>query len=156
MPTYNARTAGIYRNFAYLGCQERTLTDADTGEDQPRLLWRFQDPDDSTTVGELSKWTGTSLASANSNAHKMAAGIMGRKLQPGDDTETMVGQRYDVVYGPNQAGNLTITSVVRVAAPVASVPAVSVAPAAPQAIVNGAEQDIPQTALPNMAPPELP
>jgi hypothetical protein len=43
----------------------------------------------------------------------MASGIVGRKLQPGDDTEKHIGQAYDVVYGPNQAGNLTITSVVK-------------------------------------------
>ncbi len=43
----------------------------------------------------------------------MASGIVGRKLQPGDDTEAFIGQAYDVVYGPNQAGNLTITSVAK-------------------------------------------
>lgn len=114
MPTYSARTAGIYRNFIYMGCVEKTLTDQETGEEQVRYLWRFQDPADSTTAGEIAKFTGTSLQSPNSNAHKMAAGIVGRKLQPGDDTETFVGSLYDVVYGPNQAGNLTITGVVRV------------------------------------------
>ncbi len=115
MPTYNARTAGIYRNYIYQGCTEKTLTDQETGEEQVRWLWRFQDPADPTTVGEVAKFTGTSLQSPNSNAYKMASGIVGRKLQPGDDTEKYIGQPYDVVYGPNQAGNLTITSVVKAA-----------------------------------------
>ncbi len=115
MPTYNARTAGIFRA-TYLGAQEKKLVDQETGEEQDRLLWRFQDVTDPLTTGEIAKFTGTSLQSPNSNAHKIAAGIVGRKLQPGDDTEAYIGQVYDVVYGPNQAGNLTITSVVKVAA----------------------------------------
>ena len=128
MPTYQARTAGIYRNFIYTGCVEKKLIDQETGEEQERLLWRFQDPNDPTTQGEIAKFTGTSLQSANSNAHKMAAGIVGRKLQPGDDTEQYVGQRYDVVYGPNQAGNLTITSVVKAEAQPAAVAPTTAAP----------------------------
>ena len=115
MPTYQARKAGIYRA-TYTGCSERTFTNKETGEDEIALLWRFQSVDDPLTTGEMSKWTRTSLRSPNSNAHILAAGVMGRKLQPGDDTETMVGELYDVVYGPNQAGNLAITSVVKVAA----------------------------------------
>lgn len=141
MPTYQARTAGIYRA-RYVGCSERTLTDQDTGEEQQRYLWRFQEINDPLTTGEISKWTSTNMQNANANAHKIAAGIMGRKLQPGDDTETMVGQLYDVVYGPNQAGNLTITSVVRV---------VDAAPS------QAAEAVVPPTVAPQPAAlPELP
>ncbi len=113
MPVYSERSAGIYRT-TYRGCETKKLTDQETGEEQDRLLWRFQEINDTTTVGEIAKFTGTSLQSPNSNAYKIAAGIVGRKLQPGDDTETFVGQQYDVVYGPNQAGNLTITSDVKV------------------------------------------
>lgn len=141
MPTYVTRKAGIYRA-TYAGCTERELVNQDTGEMERRWLWRFQELTDPTTAGEISKWTGTSLKSPKSNAHIMAAGVMGRKLQPDDDTETMVGQTYDVVYGPNQAGNLTITSVVRV----------SDAPA--QAAVDPSPQ--PAAATPAGAPPELP
>ncbi len=115
MPTYQSRVAGIYRA-TYIGCQEKKLIDQETGEEQDRYLWRFQEVSDPLTTGEIAKFTTTNMQSPNSNAHKMAAGIVGRKLQPGDDTEQYIGQVYDVVYGPNQAGNLTITSVVKVVA----------------------------------------
>jgi hypothetical protein len=113
MPVYSERIAGIYR-CTYMGCVERQFTNADSGMLEDRFIWRFQEVGDLTTVGQIDKITGTSLQSGNSNAHKMASGIVGRKLQPGDDTELYIGQVYDVVYGPNQAGNLTITSVVKV------------------------------------------
>ena len=113
MPIYTERSAGTYRA-TYLGCIDKTLTDKDTNEEVIRWLWRFQEVADPATTGELSKFTGTSMQSANSNAHRMAAGIIGRKPQPGDDTETHVGEVYDVMYGPNQVGNLTIIGVVKV------------------------------------------
>lgn len=135
MPTYKERSQGIYRA-RYVGCDEKTLTDQETGEEQVRWLWRFQEVSDPATTGEIAKFTGTSLRSPNSNAYKMAVGIVGRPLQPNDDTEVNIGQLYDVVYGQNQAGNLTITNVIRVAEapatpqepasiPVASAPAPS-------------------------------
>jgi len=111
MPVYTERPAGTYRA-KYLGCVEKTLTDKDTNEEVVRWLWRFQELSDPTTVGEIAKFTGTSLQSANSNAYKMATGILGRKPQPGDDTEKHIGDVYDLFYGPNQAGNLTIMGVV--------------------------------------------
>lgn len=114
MPIYRERTAGIYR------CTFGGTTDKDMptegGEMEPRWIWRFQDVNDPTTTGMIDKITGTSLQSPNSNAHKMAAGVVGRKLQADDDTDTYIGRTYDVVYGPNQAGNLTITSVIAVGA----------------------------------------
>jgi hypothetical protein len=114
MPTYRERTPGIYR-CTYLGCTEKDMP-VDDGPDEPRWIFRFQEVSDPTSAGQIDKITGTSLKSPNSNAYKIAAGLIGRKLQADDDTETMVGGLYDVVYGPNQAGNLTITSVVRVTA----------------------------------------
>jgi len=113
MVSYRTRTAGIYRA-RYTGTSVRELDNAETGEKDVRWLWTFQEVADTTTAGEISKWTGTDPKSPNSNAHKMLAGVMGRKPQDGDDTDTQIGKLYDVVYGPNQAGNLTITSVVLV------------------------------------------
>ena len=128
MPVYKERAAGIYRS-TYKGCTDTTFTDQDTGEVQDRWRWTFQEIADPATTGEMSKITPRSMKSPNSNAYKMATGILGHKPNPGDDTETHVGQVYDVVYGPNQAGNLTITSVVRVNdAPVAQAAAVPLAP----------------------------
>jgi hypothetical protein len=105
MPTYQERSAGIFR-CTYLGSEERDMTNPETQQEEPRWIWKFQEKADPTSAGQIDKITGTSLKSPNSNAYKIASGLMGRKLQPGDDTD-------DVVYGPNQAGNLTITSVVR-------------------------------------------
>lgn len=137
MPTYQARTAGIYRA-RYAGCSEKTYTNEQTGEEEPRYLWRFQDVNDPLTTGEIAKFTSTNMTNSAANAHIMATGIMGRKLQPGDDTETMIGQLYDVVYGPNKAGNLTITSVVRVQeTPAAATPEPVVPPAPAPGPVNG-------------------
>jgi len=121
MATYTERAAGIYRA-TYVGQIEKPFTDQETGETEVRWIWKFQEIADPLTSGQIDKITGTSLQSPNSNAYKMAAGIVGRKLQPGDDTEAFVGQVYDVVYGPNQAGNLTITSVVKVAAEPTQIP----------------------------------
>jgi hypothetical protein len=127
MPTFKAREAGIYRA-TYQGCRDLTYTDKQTGEDETRWVWKFQEVNDPLSTGEIEKLTGTSMQSQNSNAYIMAAGIVGRKLQPGDDTEAHIGELYDVVYGPNRMGTLTITSVVKVAgattapAPVPEVP----------------------------------
>jgi hypothetical protein len=109
MVSFRTRVAGIYRA-RYDGTDVRELDDADTGEKVSRWLWRFTDGQGE----EIGKWTGTDPRSPNSNAHKMLVGVMGRKPQDGDDTDAMVGKMYDVVYGLNQAGNLTITSVVLV------------------------------------------
>ena len=133
MPTYSERTAGIYR-CTYSGWTDLNYIDKETGEDQHRWVWRFQEVSDPATTGQIDKITGTSLNSPNSNAYKIASGIVGRKLQPGDDTEAHVGQLYDVVYGPNQAGNLTITGVVKATGndnPVLPTEAEKVAAAAP-------------------------
>lgn len=133
MPIYTERPAGIYRS-TYLGCSDKDMENKDTGELEPRWIWRFQELSDPTTNGQIDKITQTSLRSANSNAYKMAAGILGHKPQPGDDTEAHVGETYDVVYGPNQAGTLTITSVV-------AVKATNAGPAADAAAAQHAAQE---------------
>ena len=127
MPIYKERAAGIYRA-TYLGCEDKSFTDKETGEEVTKWLWRFQETADPLSTGELALFTNRSMRSPNSNAYKMATGILGHKPQPGDDTEAMVGQTYDVVYGPNQAGNLAITSVVKVNAEPVPVPATPAVP----------------------------
>ena len=111
MPKYTERPAGIYRA-KFTGTDEKEFEDAETGEKNLRWIWKFQAVDDPTSAGQIDKITGTSLRSPNSNAYRIASGIVGHKLGPGDDTDDYVGQLYDVMYGPNQAGNLTITGVV--------------------------------------------
>jgi hypothetical protein len=106
MPSYTARKAGIYRA-KYLGCVERTVTD-DDGTEKVMWLWSWQEVADPTTAGVLSRFTGTSLQSKNSNAYKLAAGILSDDPHNGADTEAHVGELYDVIYMPNQAGNLAV------------------------------------------------
>jgi len=152
MATYTERAAGIYRA-KYVGQIEKPFTDQETGETEVRWIWKFQEVADPTTAGQIDKITGTSLQSPNSNAYKMAAGIVGRKLQPGDDTEAFVGHLYDVVYGPNQAGNLTITSVVK-ATPVSEVIAQIPVTQHPRPVDKEAE--VLQSTPAAGPPPELP
>lgn len=141
MPRYQERVAGIYR-CQFQGTDEREF-DTEEGGREVRWVWRFQELSDPTSVGQIDKITGTSLKSPNSNAHKMASGIMGHKLEAGDDTDTMIGRHYDVVYGPNQAGNLTITSVVLVPLPGEAAAPVPVAAAAPAASATTELDDLP-------------
>ena len=117
MPIYRERAAGIYRS-KFLGTDERDMTNPESGVEERRWIWKFQELADPTSAGQIDKITGTSMKSANSNAYKIATGLLGRKPGPGDDTDSCIGRIYDVVYGPNQAGNLTITSVVVVGAPI--------------------------------------
>jgi hypothetical protein len=113
VPAYQERKAGIYRS-TFTGTHDRSFTNPETNEEEARWLWTFQEKADPTTAGVIDALTGTSLRSANSNAYKIASGIVGRKLEPGDDTDDYVGREYDVVWGPNKNGRLTITAVVPV------------------------------------------
>ena len=96
--------------------QGRAFTNNETNVQEPRWDWQFQSVADPSSRRDL-RDDATSLRSPNSNAYKFATGIMGRKLQPEDDTDSTSGRLYDVVYGPNQDGKLTITSVVKVQMP---------------------------------------
>lgn len=142
MPVYQARTIGTYRA-RYLGCSERTLEDQDTGDEVVRWLWRFQEVLDPTSVGEIAKWTGTNPKSTQSNAYKMMFGVLGHAPQPGDDTEAHVGELYDVTYGPNSKGTLTITAVT----PVRETGAQTAKR------LNEAQEGSPSAPLPNMVEP---
>lgn len=110
MPSYRERSAGVYRA-RFLGSPEKTLTDQESGEKSEHYDWQFQEVADPSPNGFMSRLTGQSLRSANSNAFKFMQGILGRPPREGDDTDTYIGQVYDVVYGPNQSGNLCITGI---------------------------------------------
>lgn len=114
MPVFTERKAGTYRA-AYTGSKEKEVTNPQTGLAETRILWTFQEVGNSTTVGEMSKWTSTNISNKQANGYRMMRGILGRDPRDGDDTETYVGQVYDVQWGPNQAGNLTIIGVTPVA-----------------------------------------
>ena len=106
MPTYQERKVGTYRA-TYQGCTTKMMGDPE----EPRYIWRFQEKADPTTAGQLDKITSTNIVNTQANAYKMMYGILGRKPRDGDDTEAYIGKEYDVQWGPNQAGNLTIVGV---------------------------------------------
>ena len=65
--------------------------------------WVFQETADPTTVGELDTLTSPHFK-ARSNGLKLFTGMLGRAPTEQDDTDTLIGQEFDVVFGPNQAG----------------------------------------------------
>lgn len=122
MVAYKERAPGVYRaKFVKLDT-EYHLTDRDSGEDVVRWRWVFQEIADSTTVGELDTITSPGFR-ARSNGLKLLTGMLGRAPTEADDTDHLLGQTFDVVYGPNQNGRNTVTGVVRIATPDNFVPA---------------------------------
>jgi hypothetical protein len=110
---YKERAPGIYRaKFVKLDTDYH-LTDKETGEDITRWRWVFQETGDTTTMGEMDTLTSTGFKS-RSNGLKFFTGMLGRAPTPADDTDALLGQTFDVVFGPNQNGRHTITNVLRV------------------------------------------
>ena len=68
--------------------------------------------DDPTTAGVIDTITSPSLK-ARTNGYKFFAGMLGRPPTENDDTDDLIGQVFDVVYGPNQNGRLTIVGVMK-------------------------------------------
>lgn len=113
------RKPGTYRaRFVKLDTEYR-MTDRESGEEVIRWRWVFQETADSTTVGELDTITSTSFR-ARTNGLKFFTGMLGRTPTEDDDTDALIGQEFDVLWGPNQNGRLTIVAVTR---PVGSPPA---------------------------------
>ncbi len=113
MVKFTEREAGIYRcKFVKLDPDYR-ITDRETGEEVSRWRWVFQETRDSTTVGEIDTLTSQSMG-ARTNALKFFTGMLGRLPTKADDTDDLVGQTFDVTYGPNQNGRLSIIGVTRV------------------------------------------
>lgn len=121
--TYRARFVRLDTDFP--------IVDKQSGEDVIRWRWVFQDVSDPTTVGELDTITSPHFKS-RSNGLKFLTGMLGRAPVEADDPDTLVGQEFDVVWGPNQTGRLTIVNVMRpqtVPTPVAAgLPAVDQTP----------------------------
>lgn len=132
MPTFTARVAGTYR-CTFVQVREVEWTDKDTGELVQRWSWEFQELDKPGSDGQIDRLTDRKLTK-NSNALKFFTGLLGRPPQNGDDTDALKGTLVDVIYGPNQAGNLSITNVMRVAetTPAAVAPPVAEPAALPE------------------------
>lgn len=150
MPEFNERTPGTYRS-KFVALDERyPITPRETGVEEIRWRWVFQhnDPRDADPVIDAIASPGFK---ARSNNLKFLTGMLGRPPVVGDNTDSLLGQDFDVQYGPNMNGRNTIVGVLRVN-PVASqdVAGLGASAAAQHAIQEGYAQ--PQTALPNMAP----
>lgn len=113
MVKYGGREAGIYRaRFVSLDTGF-VITDRDTGEEVTRWRWLFQETKDPTTVGEIDTITSAYMG-PRTNGLKFFTGMLGRPPTKDDDTDDLIGQLFDVTYGANQNGRLTIIGVTRV------------------------------------------
>lgn len=112
MPEYHERAPGVYRAKFVALDEEYPITVRETGEEAIRWRWVFQETADPTTAGEMDTIT-TPGFKARSNALKLFSGMLGRAPRPGDNTDNLIGQEFDVVYGPNQNGRNTVTGATR-------------------------------------------
>lgn len=130
MVKFGGREAGTYRaTFTKLDTAFE-MTDRETQETMTRWRWVFQDKNDPTTVGEMDTITSPSL-NPRTNGLKFFTGMLGRPPTKEDDTDHLLGQDFDVTWGPNQAGRMTIVAVAKPAANPTPVAAVSAAHQAP-------------------------
>ena len=114
MVAYKERAAAVYRStFTKLDTAFK-LTDRETQEEVTRWRWVFQDLADATTVGEMDTITSPGFR-ARSNGLKLFTGMLGRAPTEADDTDQHLGKVFDVVWGPNQNGRMTVVNVIRVA-----------------------------------------
>lgn len=136
------RVAGIYRaKFDGIDTAFK-VPDRDSGETVIRWRWMFTEvePRKDASINPAIDTITTPSLTARTNGRKFFTGMLGREPNATDDTDTLVGQVFDVTYGPNQNGRLTIVGVSRVI----DGPAVAEAP------LSRSLDDTPLTALPNM------
>ena len=129
MVAYKERAPGTYvARFVKLDTAYE-ITDKDTQETVLRWRWVFQEVDDPTTVGELDTITSPSFK-ARTNGLKLFTGMLGRPPTDADDTDDLIGQVFDVIYGPNQNGRYTVVGAMKRGGNVqtAPVPAASTSP----------------------------
>jgi hypothetical protein len=107
MVKYAERAPGVYRaKFVALDTAYKITTRE--GDEMTMWRWVFQETADPTTVGELDTLTSPHFK-ARSNGLKLFTGMLGRAPTEQDDTDSLIGQEFDVVFGPNQAGRNTVT-----------------------------------------------
>lgn len=118
MASFTERGAGTYRaKFVRLD-ENFEITDKATGQTETRWLWVFQEVSDPTTVGQIDTLTSVGFRKGT-NGLRFLMGMLGRPPQEGDNTEALIGQEFDIQYGPNRAGNLAIVGVTKPAGPTA-------------------------------------
>lgn len=109
------REPGIYRcKFDALDLNY-PVPDRETGETVIRWRWMFTEINPKNPAWNPAIDTITTPAlTARTNGLKFFTGMLGRPPTAQDDTDDLLGQAFDVTYGPNQNGRLTITNVTRV------------------------------------------
>ena len=116
MVKFTEREAGTYRaRFVSLDT-DFEITDKASGQPVKRWRWVFQETSDETTVGQIDTITSPGF-NKGSNGLRFLMGMLGRPPTNEDDTDTLIGQEFDVQYGPNRAGNLSIVGVLKVGNP---------------------------------------
>ena len=109
------REAGTYRcKFVQLD-EDFQITDRKTGEELTRWRWVFQEVGNDLTTGQIDTLTSPGFAKG-SNGLRFLTGMLGRPPTKEDDTDNLIGQEFDVQYGPNRAGTLAIVGVLKVSA----------------------------------------
>ncbi len=107
------RHVGTYRS-KFVALEENyPITPRATGVEEIRWRWVFQntDPKDPDPVIDAIASPGFKQ---RSNNLKFLTGMLGRAPRIGDKTEDMLGQVFDVDYGPNLNGRNTIVNVRKV------------------------------------------
>jgi len=107
------RHPGTYRATFMQLDEEYPITPRTTNVTEIRWRWVFQntDPKDPDPVIDAIASPGFKQ---RSNNLKFLTGMLGRAPRVGDKTEDLLGQDFDVVYGPNLNGRNTIVNVMRV------------------------------------------
>lgn len=116
MARYEEREAGTYRCVFVKLDEDFRITDKQSGQEVLRWRWVFQEKGNDLTTGEIDTLTSPGFAKG-SNGLRFLTGMLGRPPTKEDDTDNLIGQEFDVQYGPNRAGTLAITGVLKVAGP---------------------------------------
>ena len=107
------RAVGTYRSKFVALDEAYPITPRTTGVEERRWRWVFQhlDPKDPDPVIDAIASPGFKQ---RSNNLRFLTGMLGRAPRIGDKTEDLLGQDFDVDYGPNLNGRNTIVNVRRV------------------------------------------
>ena len=107
------RKVGTYRSKFVALDETYPITPRATGVEEIRWRWVFQntDPKDPDPVIDAIASPGFKQ---RSNNLKFLTGMLGRAPRIGDKTEDLLGQVFDVDYGPNLNGRNTIVNVRKV------------------------------------------
>ena len=111
---YNELEPGTYRA-QFQGVEDFSYEDAKTGQTETRWRWKFLIEE----TGQAEDTLTSQSFKPGTNAAKFLTGLLGRPPMKGDRVNDRIGQDVDIVYGPNRAGNLTITGVFALRTPAA-------------------------------------